>query len=69
MASRKPSETAVDPIEQATIVLTRAVEAIDAEVGAAKARTDEAKTEYEHLRDTAAERKAAIQAKIAVLKA
>ena len=33
------------------------------------ARIDEAKTEYEHLRDTAAERKAAIQAKIDALKA
>jgi hypothetical protein len=66
--SRK-SETAVDPIEQATIVLTRAVEAIDAEVAAAKARTDEAKTEYEHLRDTAGERKASIKAKIDTLKA
>jgi hypothetical protein len=58
-----------DPIEQATAVLTRAVESIDAEVAAAKARIDEAKTEYEHLRDTAAERKAAIQAKLDALKA
>ena len=66
--SRK-SETAVDPIEQATIVLTRAVEAIDAEVAAAKTRTDEAKAEYEHLRDTAGERKASIKAKIEALKA
>jgi len=66
--SRK-SETTVDPIEQATTVLTKAVEAIDAEVGAAKARTDEAKTEYEHLRDTAGERKASIKAKIDALKA
>ena len=62
-------ETAVDPIEQATIVLTRAVESIDAEVAAAKTRVDEAKTEYEHLRDTAQERKANIQAKIDALKA
>ena len=58
-----------DPIEQATTVLTRAVESIDAEVAAAKARVDEAKSEYEHLRDTAAERKANIQAKIDALKA
>ena len=58
-----------DPIEQATSVLTRALESIDAEVAAAKARVEEAKTEYEHLRDTAAERKANIQAKIDVLRA
>jgi hypothetical protein len=62
-------QTAVDPIESATIVLEKAVEAIDAEVTAAKARVDEAKTEYEHQRDTAAERKAAIMAKIEALKA
>ena len=66
--SRK-RETAVDPIESATIVLEKAVEAIDAEVAAAKARVDEAKTEYEHLRDTASERKATIKAKIDALKA
>jgi septal ring factor EnvC (AmiA/AmiB activator) len=63
------SLAAVDPIESATIVLEKAVEAIDAEINAAKARVDEAKTEYEHLRDTASERKAAIQVKIDALKA
>lgn len=67
--SRKRETTTHDPIEQAVIVLTRAIESIDAEVAAAKKRIDEAKTEYEHLRDTAAERKAAIQAKLDVLKA
>lgn len=67
--SRKRETANGDPIEQATSVLTRAVESIDAEVAAAKTRVDEAKTEYEHLRDTAAERKAAIQAKIDALKA
>ncbi len=66
---RKQAASNGDPIEQATTVLTRAVESIDAEVADAKTRVDEAKTEYEHLRDTAAERKAAIQAKIDVLKA
>ena len=66
---RKQAATNGDPIEQAMTVLTRAVESIDAEVAAAKARVDEAKTEYEHLRDTVTERKAAIQAKIDVLKA
>jgi hypothetical protein len=67
--SRKRETTTHDPIEQATLVLTRAIESIDAEVAAAKTRIDEAKAEYEHLRDTAAERKAAIQAKLDVLKA
>ena len=60
---------AVDPIESATIILEKAIEAIDAEISGAKARADEAKTEYEHLRDTAGERKAAIAAKIDALKA
>ncbi|TAM95188.1 MAG: hypothetical protein EPN45_23240 [Rhizobiaceae bacterium] len=62
-------QTAVDPIESATIVLEKAIEAIDEQISGAKARVDEAKTEYEHLRDTAGERKAAIQAKIDALKA
>ena len=66
---RKREATNGDPIEQATAVLTRAVDSIDAEVAAAKARVDEAKAEYEHLRDTASERKAAITAKIEALKA
>ena len=67
--SRKRETANGDPIEQALSVLTRAVESIDAEVADAKTRVDEAKTEYEHLRDTAAERKANIQAKIEALKA
>ena len=66
---RKRETTTVDAIEQATTVLQRAVEAIDAEVAAAKMRTDEATTEYEHLRDSAQERKATIQAKIDALNA
>lgn len=61
--------TAVDPIESATIVLEKAIESIDAEISAAKTRADEAKSEYEQLRDTAGERKAALQAKIDALKA
>lgn len=67
--SRKRETTTGDAIEQATIVLTRAVDSIDAEVAAAKTRAEQAKTEYEHLRDSAAERKAAIQAKIDALTA
>jgi len=58
-----------DPIEAASSVLTRALEAIDTEIGAAKSRAEEAKAEYEQLRATAAERKAALEAKIEALKA
>jgi hypothetical protein len=67
--SGKRPTAPVDPIESATIVLEKAVEAIDGEISAAKARADDAKAEYEHLRDTAGERKATIQAKIDALKA
>jgi len=67
--SRKRETTVADPIEQATIVLTRALESIDADIAAAKSRIDDAKADYEQLRDTAQERKTAIQAKIDVLKA
>ena len=56
-------------IESATIVLTRALDAIDAEIAVAKTRVDEAKANYEHLRDSAEERKASIQAKIDALAA
>lgn len=66
---RKRETTTEDAVESATIVLTRALEAIDGEVAAAKARAEEAKTEYEHLRDSAAERKTAIQAKVDALTA
>ena len=67
--SGKRPATQVDPIESATIVLEKAIEAIDGEISAAKARVDESKAEYEHLRETAGERKAAIAAKIDALKA
>ena len=60
---------AVDPIESATIVLEKAIEAIDEQIAAAKAAAEAAKVEYEHLRETAGERKAAIAAKIDALKA
>ena len=60
-------ETAVDPIEAATIVLNNAIDAIDTEVDAAKARADEAKAEYEHLKGSAAERKTALKAKVDAL--
>lgn len=69
MRSRRRQSSNGDPIEQATLVLSKALESIDAEVAAAKARIDAAKAEYEHLRDTAQERKAAIQVKLDALKA
>jgi septal ring factor EnvC (AmiA/AmiB activator) len=62
-------QTEVDPIASATSVLEEALEAIDADVSAAKERADDAKAEYEHLRDTAKERKTDLQTKIDALKA
>jgi septal ring factor EnvC (AmiA/AmiB activator) len=59
----------VDPVESAVAVLEKAITAIDEQLGAAKQRAELAKTEYEHLRDTAGERKAALQSKIDALKA
>ena len=64
----KRQSTPIDPIESAASVLEKALEAIDSEVEAAKARADDARAAYEHLRDTAKERKAAIQVKIEALK-
>jgi chromosome segregation ATPase len=68
-ARPRKGETNGDPIEQALGLLSRAVESIDTEVADAKQHVDDAKAEYEQLRDTAKERKAAIQAKIDALKA
>ncbi len=63
------SLTPVDPIESATSVLEKALETIDAEVDTAKTKADEATFEYKRLRESASERKAALQAKIDALKA
>jgi hypothetical protein len=59
----------VDPIESATNVLEKAIEAIDEQIAAAKAAAEAAKAEYDHLRETAGERKNALKAKIDALKA
>jgi len=64
---KRPAQ--VDPFESAANVLEKAIEAIDSEISAAKERADAAKAEYDHLRETAGERKAALQAKIDALKA
>jgi hypothetical protein len=65
--ARKRETTTEDAVQQATIVLTRAVDAIDGEIELAKQRAEQAAAEYKHLRDTAEERITAIQAKIAAL--
>jgi predicted RNase H-like nuclease (RuvC/YqgF family) len=67
--TRKRQTTTEDAIASAVTALNRAVAAIDSEIDAAKTRAEEAQAEYEHLRDTAEERKAAIQAKIEALSA
>jgi hypothetical protein len=66
-ATRKRTPVATDPIEQATNVLNTALEAIDGEVEAAKARAEEAAAEYKELRDSATARKATIKAEIEAL--
>jgi hypothetical protein len=58
-----------DPIESAVIVLEKALEGIDGEIEVAKNRATDAAAEYKHLRDSADERRLAIQAKIDALKA
>jgi hypothetical protein len=68
-AARKRATAPTDPIEQASSVLTAALEAIDDQVEEAKARADEAVAEYKELRDSAATRKATIKAKIEALNA
>jgi len=60
---------AVDPVESAVVVLEKAISAIDREINGAKARVDDARSEYERLRETAGERKTVLQAKIDALKA
>ena len=67
--SRKRKTTTEDAIEAAVITLNRAIAAIDAEIVAAKTQAEEAKAEYEQLRETANERKQSIQAKIDALNA
>jgi flagellar hook-basal body complex protein FliE len=67
--SRKRETTTADAVESATAVLTRAIDAIDAEITHAKERAEQAKADYEHLRETAQERKQSIQTKIDALKA
>ena len=68
--SRTPRETTPDDaVAQATAMLEKALESIDREVELAKDRADEAKREHEALKASAADRQAAIAAKIEALKA
>ena len=60
--------TAADAVEQAISVLDKALASIDGEIEAAKLRADEAQAEYQALKGSAADRRKAIEAKIATLK-
>lgn len=62
-------ETTLDAaLAEARKGLERSIENIDREVAAAKPRADEAKAEYEALKSSAAERKAAITERLEALK-
>jgi hypothetical protein len=67
--TRRRETTPTDPLEQARLVLNRAIDAIDADVEAAKQRADEAKAEYQELRDSAEARKVALKTKVQALDA
>jgi chromosome segregation ATPase len=66
--SSRKRRTAVDPVAEALSALEEGLESVDDDVAAAKQRAEQAKAEYEHLRDTAKERKAELQKKIEALK-
>lgn len=66
-SSRKRRTTA-DPVDEALSALELGLMGVDDDVAAAKQRADDAKAEYEHLRDTAKERKADLQTKIDALR-
>lgn len=66
---RKRETTPADAVEDAKAVLLRSIEKIDAEIAAAKDRAEEAKAEYDAMKASAAERRKAIEAKIAALDA
>jgi hypothetical protein len=66
--TRRRETTPEDALADARAAFQRAVEAIDREVEAAKARAKEASAEYEAIRGSADERKAAITARMDALK-
>jgi hypothetical protein len=65
---RRRETTPEDALADARRALERAIENIDREVEQAKARADEARKEHDSLKASAAERKAAIAAKLESLK-
>jgi hypothetical protein len=65
--TRRRETTPDDALADARAALERAVESIDREVETAAERAKEAKAEHEALKASAADRKQAIEAKIAVL--
>jgi hypothetical protein len=66
--SARRRKNAADPVAEALESLEMGLLVVDDDVAAAKQRAEDAKAEYEHLRDTAKERKAELQQKIDVLK-
>lgn len=65
--TRRRETTSETAVESAIATLRRAIESIDAEIEVAKERAKEAQAEYEAMRASASERKAAIAAKIELL--
>lgn len=65
--TRRRETTPDDALADARAALERAIHSIDREVEGAKARADEAKAEYEALRDSAKERKDAITTRLDAL--
>jgi hypothetical protein len=55
-------------VEEAKRVLERAIERIDREVGAARARMEAAEAQYEELKTSAGERRIELERKLAALK-
>ncbi len=65
---RKRETTMADALGSAVAALEKALASIDEEIEAAAERAEEAKAEHAALKASAAERKQAIEAKIAALK-
>jgi hypothetical protein len=65
--TRRRETTSETAVESAIMTLRRAVDSIDAEIAVAKERAKEAQSEYEAMRASADERKAAINEKIVLL--
>jgi hypothetical protein len=66
--TRRRETTPDDALADARAALERAVESIDREVEAARARAQEAAAEYESIRGSAGERKKAITERLEALK-